>query len=92
MKLLRKLIPFSKPDDKLFNRRVLAYYGLIFSVYWVHLILAIFFILMMGEKQADATVIIAFLGVPGTLAGIGFWKYLKACEKDDDKPSKDSDN
>jgi len=78
------LIPKTKCDDKLFNRRLLAYYGLLFTVYWSHLILLVYVVLAFKHGQADAVIIAAFLGVPGTLAGIGFWKYLQASEKSDE--------
>jgi hypothetical protein len=29
--------------------------------------------------------VIAYLGVPATISGLGFYKYLEACEKDDEK-------
>lgn len=83
-------IPTGKDDDRMFNRRLLAFYGLAFSVYWSHLILILWFFLMVIKREADATVVIAFIGVPGALAGLGFWKYLKAAEKDDAKQSKDN--
>lgn len=34
---------------------------------------------------SDAVIITAFLGVPAALAGLGFFKYLQASEKDDAK-------
>lgn len=91
MKLFKnlKLIPVAKSDDKMFNRRLLAYYGLVFSVYWSHLILVISTFLYIIGKPMDAALGVAFLGVPGTLAGLGFWKYLKAAEKDDATSNKD---
>lgn len=80
-----RFIPVGKEDDKMFNRRLLAYYGLVFSVYWSHLILVVSTILYIMGKPMDAALGVAFLSVPGTLAGLGFWKYLKAAEKEDDK-------
>lgn len=86
-----KLTPRSAPeDDKMFNRRLLAYYGLIFTVYWAHLTLFMYILLLGAGREVDAATVIAFLGVPGSLAGLGFWKYLKAAEKDDDKQSEDN--
>src|SRR5688572_10481722 len=78
---LSKLIPQIAPDgDPLFNRRRLTYFGLAFSVYWVHLILIVY---VWGPQPADPIIVTAFLGVPATLAGLGFYKYLTAAEKDD---------
>lgn len=78
------LLPKAAPDgDGLFNRRILAYYGLVFTVYWVHLVLAAYIYLAINGVGSDAA-LVALLGVPGTIAGIGFWKYLKASEKEDE--------
>lgn len=75
------LKPKASPiEDLLFNRRRLAFYGLGFSIYWVHLILLVYVI----KSEADAASIIAFLGVPSTIAGLGFYKYLRAAEVDDE--------
>ena len=78
------LMPKPGPEgDMLFNRRVLAYYGLIFSVYWNHIVLIAYVYLSVKGVGSDAA-LVALLGVPGTLAGLGFWKYLKAAEKEDE--------
>ena len=70
-----------KPDDHLYNRRLLSYAGLIFSALWF---LQVFWVdALFGNF--DAAKVIAYLGVPTTIAGLGFWQYLKACEKDDEK-------
>lgn len=74
------LIPYQAPEqDGLFNRRRLAYFGLIFTVYWSHLVLLVY---VFGPPP-DAVSITAFLGVPSSIAGMGFYKYLKAAESDD---------
>lgn len=70
-------------DDSLFNRRLLAYYGLVFTVYWNHLVLFSYIYLAKSGVGSDPA-LIALLGVPSTIAGLGFWKYLKAAEKEDD--------
>lgn len=67
------------PDDKLFNRRIMAYGGLIFSAFWV---MQVFWVDVLLHAMETAKVI-AYLGVPPTLAGLGFWQYLKAAAKDD---------
>lgn len=78
--ILKGIIPQTAPEgDPLFNRRRLAYFGLAFSIYWVHLILLVY---VFGPPP-DAVSITAFLGVPATLAGLGFYKYLRAAENDD---------
>lgn len=78
-------------DDHLFNRRILAYYGLIFTVYWNHLVLGAYIWLALAGVGSDAA-LIALLGVPGTIAGLGFWKYLKAAEKEDEGKTTDRIN
>lgn len=66
------------PDDPLFNRRLIAYAGLIFSVVWFAMVFwtDVFITFELGK-------VVAYLGVPATIAGLGFWKYLKAAEKGD---------
>lgn len=74
------LIPTSKPDDKLFNRRIFAYYGLLFSIGW--------FLMVFWTDvfvTFDVAKVVAYLGVPATIAGLGFWEYLKAAKRSDDK-------
>lgn len=78
-------MPEGKPHDKLFNRRLMAYGGLIFSVIWSQEVLLIWAVLVAFGKSPDASVIIALLGVPGSIAGLGFWQYLKAAKKDDEQ-------
>ena len=81
LKVSKGLLPSVAPDDDpMYNRRKLAYFGLGFSVYWVHLILVVY---VFGPTP-DAICITAFLGVPASLAGLGFYKYLKAAEIDDE--------
>lgn len=78
--MLKGIVPQIAPDDDpLFNRRRLAYFGLAFSIYWVHLILIVY----VWGPPPDAVSITAFLSVPATLAGLGFYKYLRAAETDD---------
>lgn len=69
------------PDDHLYNRRLIAYAGLIFSAFWV---LQVFWIDVLFADM-DTGKVIAYLGVPPALAGLGFWKYLEACKRDDEK-------
>lgn len=71
-------------DDLLYNRRVLAYYSIAFTVYWSHLILAVYVFALYKAQASDAAIIAAFLAVPGTIAGMNVWKYLIASEKDDE--------
>lgn len=87
--MLQSIVPQTAPDDDpLFNRRRLAYFGLAFSIYWVHLILLVY---VFGPTP-DAVCITAFLGVPATLAGLGFYKYLRAAENDDALKTGNSSN
>jgi len=73
-------LPGHKPDDKLFNRRLMAYGGLLFSVVWF---LMVFWTdVFHGFEVAK---VIAYLGVPASIATLGFWQYLKAAKKDDEK-------
>ena len=75
-----KLIPSNNSNDKLFNRRIFAYYGLIFSLVWF---MMVFWVdVFVGFETGK---VIAYLGVPATIAGLGFWEYLKAAQKSDEK-------
>lgn len=74
-------IPSHKPEDKLFNRRLMAYAGLVFSLVWFQQVIILVFVGYFFEVQLSAAVVIALLGVPTTLAGLGFWQYLKAAGK-----------
>ena len=70
----------NKPNDHLYWRRLLTLFGLGFSLFW-------FFMVFWTDVFVtfDVAKVIAYLGVPATISGLGFYKYLKACEKDDDK-------
>ncbi len=78
------LVPQPKINDPLFNRRVFAYYGLAFSVLW-------FLMVFWTDVFVDFEVgkVMAYLGVPAAIAGLGFWEYLKAAKKGDDRGSKE---
>ena len=78
--LLKKITPKEKPDDKMFNRRIFAYYGLIFSVFWFMMVF--WTDVFSGFETAK---VVAYLGVPATIAGLGFWEYLKAAKRSDEK-------
>ena len=81
---MMKLTPQSAPEgDGLFNRRRLAFWGIAFSVYWVHVILLVHVFTIYKAQASDAVIITAFLAVPTSLAGLGFFKYLRAAENDD---------
>ena len=72
------ILPHNHPKDKLFNRRLMAYAGLIFSVFW--------FLMVFWTDvfvSFDVAKVIAYLGVPAAIAGLGYWSYLKAAQKDD---------
>lgn len=77
------LIPTGKKDDKLFNRRIFAYYGLLFSIGWF---LMVFWTDVFVSFEVAK--VVAYLGVPAAIAGLGFWEYLKAAKKSDEKDEK----
>lgn len=80
-----RLIPKAGPDnDHMYNRRILAYWSIGFTLYWSHLILAVYVFALYRAQASDAAIIAAFLAVPGTIAGMNVWKYLIAAEKDDE--------
>lgn len=83
-----KIIPSREPDDQLYNRRLLSYFGLAYSAAWFLLILVLIIIGMVLKSPVDAASITALLGVPAGLAGLGFWKYLQACRHDDHEKEK----
>lgn len=76
-------VPSGKPDDALYNRRLLSYYSLIFAAIWVHEILVVIVVGMILGFPLDAGVVAALVGVPAALSGLGFWKYLEACKISD---------
>lgn len=91
-KNLWKIIPSRDPGDQLYNRRLLSYFSLVYSAVWFLLILALIIVGMVLKSPIDAASIAALLGVPASLAGLGFWKYLQACKHDDhDKESEDAE-
>ena len=75
-----KLIPSNNSNDKLFNRRIFAYYGLIFSLVWFMMVF--WTDVFVGFETGK---VIAYRGVPATIAGLGFWEYLRAAKKSDEK-------
>ena len=78
---LKKITPKENIKDRLFNRRLMAYGGLLFSVFWF---LMVFITDAWKSETFEVAKIVAYLGVPATIAGLGFWQYLKAAKKDDD--------
>lgn len=71
-----------RKDDNLFNRRCMAYGLLIFSVFWF---IMVFVTDAWKSETFEVAKIIAYLGVPTTIAGLGFWQYLKAAKHEDEK-------
>jgi polyferredoxin len=65
--------------DKLKNRRRMAYISLIGSAIWY---MQVFWVDVLLEDWG-AAVVTAYLGVPGMLAGLQLWKYLRACDASD---------
>lgn len=86
-----KIIPHSKPDDPLFNRRLMAYIGILFSILWVSVILAIdvYMSFKLDMQRAEFRFgldrIALYLGVPAGIAGLALWEYLGAAKKVDEK-------
>lgn len=76
-------VPTGKPEDQLYNRRLLSYYSLAFSAIWVHEILLVIIIGMALGFPMDAGTVAALVGVPAALSGLGFWKYLEAAKATD---------
>lgn len=83
---MKKFIPRNKPSDKLFNRRLLAYVGLVFSVFWF---LMVFLTDAWKSDTFEVAKIVAYLGVPASIAGLGFWQYLSAAKRSDEKEQDD---
>ena len=84
MKKMR-LIPTNQPKDKLFNRRIFAYYGLLFSIGW--------FLMVFWTDvfiTFEVAKVVAYLGVPATIAGLGFWEYLRAAKRSDEKETEEN--
>ena len=77
------IIPSRDPDDQLYNRRLITYFGLAYSAIWFQEILIVIVVAIYLKAPLDAAGIGALLGVPTTLAGLGFWKYLEAAKKKD---------
>lgn len=76
-------VPTGKPEDQLYNRRLLSYYSLAFSAIWVHEILFVIVVGMWLGHPMDAGTVAALVGVPAALSGLGFWKYLEAARESD---------
>lgn len=76
-------VPTGKPEDQLYNRRLLSYYSLAFSAIWVHEVLIVIVVGMVFGHPMDGAVAAALVGVPAALSGLGFWKYLEACKESD---------
>lgn len=78
---------FLKPSyherDILYNRRLLAYYSLLFSAVWSVCIFAAWLLLAYRNGQEiGATDLGVLFGVPGLIAGLNVWKYLEAAKID----------
>lgn len=79
----RLKVPSGKPDDQLYNRRLLSYYSLIFAAIWVHEILIVIIVGMFLGAPLDGMVVASLVAVPAGLSGLGFWKYLEAAKASD---------
>ena len=85
---IKSLFPKKCPEDQLYNRRLMSYLGLAFSVFWFQEVLILVALGYIFKIHLDAAVVVALLGVPATLAGLGFWRYLEACKLDDGAQTK----
>jgi len=77
------IIPSHKPEDQLYNRRILTYLGLAYSAIWFQEVLIVLIVCAAIGAPIDGAIVAALLGVPTSLAGLGFWRYLEACKRDD---------
>lgn len=83
-----KFIPSNKPDDNLFNRRILAYVSFFFSIIWVVLVYITDVLMIYNlpldriEHRFDMARIAAYLGVPGMLCGLSVWAYFDGARKE----------
>lgn len=41
--------------------------------------------------ELETAKVVAYLGVPATIAGLGFWEYLKAAKRSDEKEPEDDE-
>jgi len=65
-------------NDKLKNRRRLAYASFLFSVAWY---VAFFAVHATHRPDWGAAIVSAYFGVPGLLSSLNIWRYMSACEK-----------
>lgn len=76
-------LPSHKPDDLLYNRRILAYYSLIFSALWSIAVLILWSVLVFRNGQDISAADLGILfGVPAGITGLNVWKYLEASKID----------
>lgn len=74
--------PSRDPDDQLFNRRLLAYYSLMFTALWSVSVLALWAFLRFYDHDVPATDLTVLFGVPGTITAITTWKYFDGAKTD----------
>ncbi len=70
------------PADNLYNRRLLAYVGIVFAIAWDVAILTLNCFIPAAFSDAK---VVAFLGVPSAIAALNFWHYALAARKDDER-------
>lgn len=80
-----KIVPSKDPGDQLYNRRLISYFALVYSAVWFQQVLIIIIVALVLDRTIDSAVIAALLGVPTSLAGLGVWKYLQACKRNDEQ-------
>ena len=83
IKCIKKIIPEKQPNDPLYNRRIMSYLGLGFSIIWFQEVLILIVLGYFFKIELSAATVTALLTVPATLAGLGFFRYLEACKRDD---------
>lgn len=72
--------PSADPKDQLYNRRLLAYYGLIYSAVWAVVIWVSWLVLESKHVDVSSAELAVLMGFPAALAGLGFFKYLEAAK------------
>lgn len=84
-----RIIPSRDPEDQLYNRRLISYFSLLYSAVWFQEVLFLIMWSIYLKTPVEAEIVVALLGVPASLAGLGFWNYLKACKDQDKKKEAD---
>lgn len=76
------ITPSRNPEDQLYNRRLLAYYSLMYTAIWSVLVLALWASLRFHGFEVPATDLTVLFGVPGLITSITTWKYFDGAKTD----------